>query len=368
MSDATAIHLVWFGLRILMVSLLLLGPRLWPWLPGRVPERGSTFFGVRVPPDFASSAAGREILRVFRRRVWICTFVLAGTFAVAAPSLPSVMFFWYMGALLSTWLISWVLYAAAGSRTRLEAGSASEPSVRTATLVPESPRLSRGMALTAWIVMIVPVTLPLITAVVLALNWSRFPARLHPERIPAQIAMAASFGLLMTGLLYAVRYHARASDWAATPEASLKYRTYLGMMMGTGSLAPILGLCALSLAPLYGESMGIIWFGVTFLVLFALLGFGYRMRSKLVKLFDPQSGDPMSDNCWKWTSFYYNPSDPAWVVPTRSGVSCSLNHARPMVWVVYGLATAGALVGLAQAARRMPDLIRTESAIEESLR
>src|SRR5690349_12370886 len=106
MSDAAAIRLVSFGLRILMVSLILLGPKLWPWLPGRVPERGSTFFGIRVPPDFAGSEAGCQILRVFRRRVWISIFALAGIFAVAAPSLPSVMFFCYLAALISSWVIS----------------------------------------------------------------------------------------------------------------------------------------------------------------------------------------------------------------------------------------------------------------------
>jgi uncharacterized membrane protein len=104
-----------------------------------------------------------------------------------------------------------------------------------------------------------------------------------------------------------------------------------------------------------------------YLVLFALIVFAYRMRSKVVKLFDPQSSDPMADRCWKWTSFYYNPSDPAWVVPTRSGVSCSLNHARPMVWAAYVLAMAGTLIALLQVAHLTPGLIRTESAIEKQL-
>jgi uncharacterized membrane protein len=347
--------------------LILLGPRFWPWFTGGGPERGSTLFGVRVPSDFADSEAGRKIRQTFRRRVWIGIFALAGIFAVAAPSLPSVMSLWYLGAVLATWLTRWIFYWVAQRRTSIEAGPAREPSVRTATLLSEGPRPPRGIEIAAWTVMIMPVAVPLITSVLLVWNWAKYPARLHPERIPAQIAMAGCFGLLMTVTLYALRYHARVNDWAATPEASLKYRTYLGLMMGTGSLAPILGLCALALGPLYGARMGIIWFGVAFSVLLVLLRFVYRLRSKLAKLFDPQSGDPMADDCWKWTSFYYNPSDPAWIVPRRSGIGCSLNHARATVWVVYGIATACYLLAFLQIAHFVPDLIRTETALEKQL-
>jgi uncharacterized membrane protein len=363
MSDATALRLLSLGLRILMVTFLLLGPRFWPWLPGRVPERGSTFFGVRVPSDFAASEAGRDILRVFRRRLWIYLVTLAAIFAVAAPSSESVMFSWYMGTLLSSWIISWVLYPLAGRRTRIEVGSVPEPSIRTAMLLPEGQPQPRGMAIAAWIVMVVPLALPLITGILLAWNWSEYPAKWRAET-QAGIAIASCFGFLMTGTLYALRYRARASDWAATPEASLEYRTYLGLMMGTGSLAVILWLCVEVLLPLYGIGTG--WFfGGLFLVLFGASAFVYRLKSTLIKLFDPQSSDPMPDHCWKWTTFYYNPSDPAWVVPTRSGTTCSLNHARPVVLAAYVLATAGTLVSLVQVARRVPDLIRTESAIQK---
>jgi len=165
----------------------------------------------------------------------------------------------------------------------------------------------------------------------------------------------------------ALRLGARGSDWATTPDGSLKYRTYLGLMMGVASLAVIGGICADSLWPLYRAGAGMIPFEVNFPVLLVLIGLAYWMRSKLAKLFDPRSGDPMADRCWKWTFFYYNPSDPAWVVPTRSGIGCSLNHARATVWVVYGIAVAGYLFAFLQIAHLVPDLIRTESAIQKSL-
>jgi uncharacterized membrane protein len=368
MSDATAIRLIDFGLRIFQVSLILLGPKLWPWLPGRVPERGSTFFGVRVPPGFSASEAGRNILRTFRRRLWIGIFALAGIFAVTAPEGATIQGLLFFGALAMSWLISWVLYGLAERRTRLEAGSAPEPSVRTAMLLPEGKPQSRGMASVAWTLTILPVALPVITGILLASNWSRYPAGLHAETDLSLIAMGASFGLMITSIQLALRLGARGSDWATTPDASLKYRTYLGVMMGIASLAVVGGVCADSLWPLYGAGAGMAPFLVSFPVLLLLVGFAYRMRSRLAKLFDPQSGDPMADRCWKWTFFYYNPGDPAWVVPMRTGIGCSFNHARATVWVVYAIATACYVVAFLQIAHLVPDLIRTESAIQRSLR
>jgi uncharacterized membrane protein len=367
MSDATATRLVWFGYRLFSVSLILLGPKLWSWLPGRVTDRGSTFFGVRVPPGFAGSAAGRNILRAFRRRMWTGICVLAGIFAVATPDGATIQSLLFFGALILSWSICWVLYRAAERRTRIEAGSAPEPTVRTATLFPGGHPQSRGMALLAWTLTIVPVAMPVITGILVALNWSRYPAWFEPERELSLVAMGVSFGLMITSVQLALRIGARGSDWASTPDASLKYRTYLILMMGVGSLVIIGHVCADSLWPLYSANAAMAPFGVTFPVLLVAIGFAFWMRFKLARLFDPRSGDPMADRCWKWVFFYYNPSDPAWVVPMRSGIGCSLNHARATVWVVYGVATAGVLIGGLQVAHLVPDLIRTDSAIEKSL-
>lgn len=353
------------GLRILTASLLLLSPRLWPW--GL--DRQSTFFGVRVPPDFADSEAGRNILRIFRRRLWICTFALAVIYAVAAPAGPIVMFLWFNGALMSTVLIYVPLYALAQRQARAYAGPVSESTVRTATLLPDEERQLRGLALAAWMVMIVPTALPLLTGILLV--WNRFvdAARLQPVWLPSQVAIAACLGLFGTCTQYALRFRARASDWATTPEASLKYRTYLGLMMGAISLGGVLVLCSQALTPLFPwRGMRIIWSGMVFLVSLALTGLFFWMRSRLAKLFDPQSGDPMADRRVKWNMFYYNPSDLAWVIPARSGIAFSWNLARPMAWAVGGLATAGFVVALLQLARLVPELIRIDSAIGLSRR
>jgi hypothetical protein len=196
------------GLRILTVSLLLLSPRLWPW--GL--DRRSMFFGVRVPVDFAGSEAGRNILRTFRKRLWICTFALAGIYAVAVPSGPMVMFIWFNGAVAATMLIYAPLYGVAHRQTKMEAGPAPEPSVRSAALLPEETHQPRGLAFAAWIVMIVPTALPLITGILLAWNWFRYHIGPRSEWAPSQIAMAACLGILGTAMQYALRYRARASE------------------------------------------------------------------------------------------------------------------------------------------------------------
>ena len=56
----------------------------------------------------------------------------------------------------------------------------------------------------------------------------------------------------------------------------------------------------------------------------------------------------MSDACWKWGSVYFNPNDPAIVVPLRTGVGESLNCARPSVWVVGGAVMALTIASLVQ--------------------
>jgi uncharacterized membrane protein len=56
----------------------------------------------------------------------------------------------------------------------------------------------------------------------------------------------------------------------------------------------------------------------------------------------------MADSCWKWGSVYYNPEDPAIVVPLRTGMGQSFNCARPSVWVVGGAVMALTIVSLVQ--------------------
>lgn len=44
--------------------------------------------------------------------------------------------------------------------------------------------------------------------------------------------------------------------------------------------------------------------------------------------------DSTPDRCWKGGLIYYNPSDPALMVPKRLGIGYTLNLGRPLAWLV----------------------------------
>ena len=343
MSDDALLRLIEWGLRLFLTVLIFLWPKFTFLKQEWALRRDSTLFGIRVQPDFGDSQIGRGIFEEYRKRIWLTAILFAAIFAIGAPNGPSVSGLWYFDLFMGMSVASWAFYAMAQRRVRMEAGPASEPSVRTASLIAEEPTHRPVRQLAAWAVMLLPMMLPLITGLLLALNLRRYPPRSHLDYTAAMLAFTGAFGLCMSALQYALRYHARSSDWAADPAASLNYRTDLGLMMGSASLGVIAWGCILTLTQLFGIGMGI-QFAISYPVMFAVIIFSRRMRSSLVKQFDPQSGDPMADRCWKWAYFYFNSSDPAWVVPTRSGVGCAFNHARAVPWICYGLSATALIV------------------------
>jgi uncharacterized membrane protein len=86
------------------------------------------------------------------------------------------------------------------------------------------------------------------------------------------------------------------------------------------------------------------YFLILFPVLAVCLGCVWRMRLWLTKHIATESMDPMPDTCWKWGSFYFNRTDPALVVPLRTGFGQSFNCARPAVCVSLSVVTITALV------------------------
>lgn len=88
------------------------------------------------------------------------------------------------------------------------------------------------------------------------------------------------------------------------------------------------------------------FFGVALLTPIPMVILVWRIRFWLRSHRATESSDPMSDACWKWGLMYFNPADPALVVPARTGVDFSYNYARPSVWIVLGSITLVALAGL----------------------
>ncbi len=193
-----------------------------------------------------------------------------------------------------------------------------------------------------WLAMLVPPVVPAATLVYLAFHWHQ----LHIGDRSAIYVFMNSFTLVAvliggTANQWALRYRSRSSDWAPTPGASHKYRTYLGATLAL--VFTYLGWQACSdIMMRFGGRFAwlrlfthfpLMWVSLLFPLSILALFFWF------IKHLATESGDPMSDRYWKWGSFYFNSDDSALMVPARAGFGCSHNFARPYVWWVSGAIT-----------------------------
>jgi hypothetical protein len=244
-----------------------------------------------------------------------------------------------VGAIINS-VISQVAFAWAHRRTLLEAQLRSEPSVRVASLAGEDEG-ETWLDVLDWLAMLVPPLVPASTLIFLATSRNAGVT----ERAVAPVLICLIWGLACSANHWTLRFRARSSDWAPTPGASHKYRTYLGVMMACGFTGAIGQICVIAWTRAY-HVQSPDYFLMTFPALALLLAFVWRMRRWLNNHVSRDSGDPMPDARWKWGMLYYNPEDPALVVPSRSGIGYSFNYAYASVWAVTGLLTIVALVML----------------------
>ncbi len=306
--------------RVLSVVAVLMPAALWHWVTARALSRGQTLFGARVPPGFVESVAGRAIVSEFRRRVWSWSLAFAVASEAASAVFPIEL------AVIVCPVSGWIAFALANSRARREAGAPSEPTVRVASLAAQNETETAWLVVLDWLAMLVPPLAPAATLVFLAFHW-------HQASGFREALIGLSVGVLCTANQWALLFRARSSDWAATPGASHRYRLYLGAMQAFVITSINCQLCAQVVTSIlnpgsYFSSKG----DLLFMAL--VLALGLKWRHWLTRHMAKQSSDQMSDACWKWGFLYFNPSDPALVVPERTGVGQSLNCARPSVWVV----------------------------------
>ncbi len=310
----------------------------WP-TAARRQSRGQTFFGARVETGFSESIAGQAILRQFRWRLWPAS--LAGV----AVSLATPVAIAGFVASMSGVLAGSVAFALANGRTRREARADVTPAVRVASLAVEEDPESCWLGILDWLAMLVPPVVPAVSLVILVLGWHQITG-VHPgtpRLFP--IFFSLTLGTMCAANQWALRFRARSSDWAPTPGASHKYRTYLGAMQSSVFAFLICQMCWFAVMPSVDMRF---YFRFAFPVEAIWLFGVWRMRFWLTKHIAPESADPMADSCWKWGSVYYNPEDPAIVVPLRTGMGQSFNCARPSVWVVGGAVMALTIVSLVQ--------------------
>jgi uncharacterized membrane protein len=320
--------------------LILLQTAIWDWQSSERMARRSMLFGVRVGPEFITSASGDSIRKRFRFRMWLLSGVLSLTYALVAwrssPGLDSVVV-----SLLALPIVSMlgnlVLFSLANGETRRLAAAFHEPTTRTAALFVEEQESSAWLSVLDWIAILLPLGIPIVTLVVVIICWNRFPQHGDPFRELRDTFFSGSIGIYTAGTYFALRYRARSNDWAPTPLASRRYRATLGWMISGLFSFMIFKSCWLSVMPLlqgsrfasmdshfrFSLSAGIC-------VLLVLVGMRLQLKRNLAR----ESSDPMADDCWKWGYFYYNPRDSALVVPTRSGTGFSYNYASRAIWAV----------------------------------
>ena len=342
------IELLTIANRILDVLAALMPAAVLHWSTGRAQSRGQTLFGVHVQPGFPDSPAGQAIRSSFQRRLWS-----AAVCAVVLSLISPISLAWLVG-FSSTSLAGSVLFALANRRTRRESDFVPAPGIRTASLVADSETHAWWLSLLDWLSMLLPPVVPGATLLIVALNWNRLP----PHVRGGTAVFSTVFGLILTLACtanhWALRFRARASDWAPAPGASRQYRTYLGAMQSAVFAFITWDICVLLLMDLKGivpffPRIGMsTYFAVTFPVQALWLVLVWRTRFWLSSHLAHESLDPMPDAFWKWGYFYCNADDPALVVPLRSGVGQSYNCARPSVWIAGGIVTAAVIASLMQ--------------------
>ena len=311
----------------------LVAPLAWHLMASRRRSRDNSFFGVRVQPGFAESETGRAVFRQFRARLWWSALVFAGLV------LPLPFPFSVGIAVLFSGMPGWALFARAHRRVQREAEVQPVPALRVASPMAEGEPLNRWLDALDWLCIIVPPALP-ITALALVLS-RRSPG----AEVDFDILFSFCLGLTCAATQWALRFRARSSDWASTPDASCRFRTYLGLMCTLAFISPISGICFFVATAGRKIDMAV-FFGITWAWLALAVFLVWRLRFWLSKHLDRQSMDPMSDACWKWGFCYSNQADAALVVPLRTGVGFSYNFAHLGVRMGTVVLTAVLVVSL----------------------
>ncbi len=299
----------WLGLLIPAAALFLL-PRLSP---------RRYFFGLTVSPAFRESPDGRSIENQYR--MFVAAAFLGG--AVLSTAFPYSV------------LEAILLVVAAGiaaffyARRRVAAFS---------IITDPPPAVSPPPApLPRWTLLGLPPFAVLIgIALYLQAHWSEIPDRFavhwgangQPnrwvERTPHGVYGPLIFGglmLIFMGVMaVATWYGARSSHLRA---AILKI--LVAVMYLLAVIFGMVGLLPLHLFPTWAVVVP----GLVFVPV--VIVYATQLAS------DPSlEPEPTPDSCWKLSSIYYNPADPALFVSKRIGVGFTFNFANPFSWVILG--------------------------------
>ena len=296
----------WIGLMVPAAAFLII-PRLSP--------RGY-FFGLSVAPEFRESANGRAIENRFR--LWVAAACIAGMVLAAAfprELIPAISFVCLAG-----------IVAFFNARHRVFPFAISR---QAATDLPAPGPLPR------WTLLAVPPFAILMgVALYLRAHWNEIPERFpvhwgmdgQPNRWVERSAHGVygplGFGAIMVVFIMAIGvaswYGSRPSPLRAAVLKMLVAVSYmLAVMFGTVGLLPL---------RIFPPGSLVI---VALLFVPVVLIYAAKLASN-----DSVPAEPTPDSCWKLSSIYYNPADPALFVQKRLGFGYTFNFANRFSWMI----------------------------------
>ncbi|HUY82898.1 MAG TPA: DUF5808 domain-containing protein [Acidobacteriaceae bacterium] len=302
-----------------------------PWLL----SRDGLLLGIHVTEEFRASAEARQLHHRYARNAALIS-LCAITLAAYSSATSSVWFL--LGAvgvdvagIFVLWISTW---------RRLHLHRATQFTVRAAEIAPQpGGRMP-------WAVTVLAALLPVGGAsTVLAMQWQSIPERfpIHwgangqangwSERTPMGV-----FGVLILGTALIVLF---AILGEVIPRVSSGFQGSKSVVHLTRNLLCacgwMLGLLfsAISLLPLMHDATRVV--PLVMISVFVLIGMIVVYMIAGARRIMPAiaaAQDSTPDRYWLGGIFYFNPGDPAVMVPKRLGVGYTLNLGRPVSWVV----------------------------------
>jgi uncharacterized membrane protein len=293
-------------------------------LPRLTPRR--YYFGLTVEPGFPESEVGRGIRRGYLSAVGIA-LVLAAALIVAFPSvaLPAAMFLVPLTAGAA------FFYA----RSRVQVHSTPIAAVREA-------EISRGPErLPIWTLLALPPFAMLAcVAAYLRAHWDEIPARFpvhwgwdgEPNHWVSRSPHGVYGPLWISAAILAMLIILGVAGYYGSRRSAMRVAMLKMMLCVMYLIAFVFGMVAI--LPLWHFSTLAFELPV-FVLVGVVLVYSYKLTS------DPDIPvDATPDSCWRLSSIYYNPADPALFVQKRIGLGYTLNFANPMSWLVTAVILA----------------------------
>jgi uncharacterized membrane protein len=306
-------ELTWvpFGTLIVLGAFGVLAPSL-------TPRR--YYFGLTVAHGFRESETGQAIRRSYVTAIKIATVAAAALMVALPQEAPAV-------SMILVPLTACVAFFYA--RSRVQSYSAPAAPVREA-------EVSRGPErLPVWTLLALPpFAIPLCVAAYLHAHWDEIPERFpvhwgwhgEPNGWAARTPHGVYGPLWFSAAIMAMLIILGLAGYYGSRRSAMRVAMLKMMIPTMYLLGFVFGL--VGLLPLHHFSLIELMLPVLLFV-GVILAYSYKLSS------DPAIPvDETPDSCWRLSSFYYNPADPALFVQKRVGIGYTLNFGNSMSWLI----------------------------------